>query len=94
MKIRAILICIIMIIIIVTYYSLPINEGFQYLSTPSYNTYSNLVESNLKSGPYYTFNKEKLDIPIFYNYLLPNIPPSNLSAYPQNNILQYWYTSQ
>lgn len=69
-------------------------EEFKYLSNPNYTTYLNLVDQNLKSPPYYTFNHEPLSIPIFYNYLLPNVPKIDMSMCPSNSILQYWYTSQ
>lgn len=69
-------------------------EDFEYLRFPNYQTYLNLIDKNLKSGPYYTFDTEPLNIPVFYNYLLPDIPPINMSNCPFNSILQYWYTPQ
>ena len=69
-------------------------EDFEYLKTPNYNVYLDVVKQNLMTEPYYTFNKEQLHIPMFYNYLLPNIPTINMSSCPSNNILQYWYTTQ
>jgi hypothetical protein len=69
-------------------------EEFEYLKTPSYRSYLDLVQTNLKSPPYYQFNNEPLSIPVFYNYLLPNIPSIDMSKCPTNNILQYWYTPQ
>lgn len=69
-------------------------EDFEYLKTPNYNVYLDVVKKNLMTEPYYTFNKEQLHIPMFYNYLLPNIPTINMSSCPSNNILQYWYTTQ
>jgi hypothetical protein len=69
-------------------------EEFEYLKTPSYRSYLDLVQINLKSPPYYRFNNEPLSIPVFYNYLLPNIPAIDMSKCPTNNILQYWYTPQ
>lgn len=69
-------------------------EDFEYLKTPNYNLYLDVVKQNLKNEPYYTFNKEQLHIPMFYNYLLPNIPTIDMSSCPSNNILQYWYTTQ
>lgn len=69
-------------------------EEFKYLATPSYRSYLDLVDKNLKSPPYYSFNKEPLSIPIFYNYLLPDIPQIDMSQCPTNPVLQYWYTPQ
>lgn len=69
-------------------------EEFEYLRFPNYNTYLNTVDKNLKSAPYYKFDKEPLNIPVFYNYLLPNIPSIDMSKCPSNPILQYWYTPQ
>lgn len=69
-------------------------EEFEYLRFPNYNTYLNTVDKNLKSAPYYKFDKEPLNIPVFYNYLLPNIPSIDMSKCPSNSILQYWYTPQ
>lgn len=69
-------------------------EKFQYLSSPDYNSYLKTVDTNLKSGPYYTFNKEPMTIPVFYNYLLPDIPPIDMSNCMTHPVLQYWYTPQ
>lgn len=69
-------------------------EDFGYLPTPSYRAYQNLVDDNLKSPPYYEFNREQLNIPIFYNFLLPAIPAISLRGCPENSTLQYWFTPQ
>lgn len=82
------------LMLIVLMYAKSRKEKFQYLSFPDYNTYLETVDANLKSGPYYTFNKEPMTIPVFYNYLLPNIPPIDMSNCITHPVLQYWYSPQ
>ena len=68
------------------------DSPYPYLKTPNYVEYVNILNNNLKSGPYYQFNQEK-KLPIMYNYVDPILP----SVKPQckiNPVLQYWFTPQ
>lgn len=77
-----------------THYHELCKHSNDYLSNPSYLTYVQLIEQNMHTPPYYTYNKES-PLPIFYNYVLPNYNKITLPEKCKiNPIYQYWYTSQ
>ncbi len=73
-------------------YSVQTQYPKPYLPTPTYTAYMNVVDGNMKQGPYYQFNKGQ-DLCIMYNYVQPVMP----YVKPQCLIsprYEYWYTPQ
>lgn len=65
---------------------------YPYLKTPNYVEYVKILNQNLKSPPYYTFNQEKT-LPIMYNYTEPMFPPLQNQC-TISPVYQYWFTPQ
>jgi hypothetical protein len=65
---------------------------YPYLKTPNYVEYIKILNHNLKSGPYYTFNQEKT-LPIMYNYVDPVLPYLKPECHISPRY-QYWFTPQ
>lgn len=63
-----------------------------YLEYPTYVQYVDVINQNMKQGPYYKMNKAN-DLCIMYNYIQPIAP----YVRPQCLIsprYEYWYTPQ
>lgn len=73
-------------------YSIQTQYPKPYLQYPSYTQYMNVIDRNMKQGPYYKFNKED-DLCIMYNYVQP-VPPYVKPQCLINPQYEYWYTPQ